>query len=490
MPSIEKIIIKFNAKYDTRNTTFVLKTRHIYNNRYAQKMVVQAKMEIGQVEDACEQEADTVAAEIMQISEPRISRIKELFQIKKSPIKGLELSRDLEARINSILGGGQPLPESFRTFFESLLGYDLSQVRIHIDARGAELARALNARAFTVKQDVVFGAGQYAPWTLAGQDLLAHELVHVIQQTRDCNTLDERTKYIQCSNGGLMSPRFANDLVLQSVYRGQRLLRKGDKGPAVQKIQQALMDLGFPLPRFGADSDFGNETASSVMNYQRANGLAVDGIVGPITIKSLDAKFSSTPQPVTGFSFLLRAGETIRDRMVRCCNEALDQAGGEMGYSKNHDLYRDFISCRQELTLEKAEQLTKVRTSCAMFVRAVIHWCGYPPMGPYKPGTPMFKSMGNVSYQHPAFVPNKGQNKPQHGDYFFIANRDDGTDGHTGIFIEEIEIGRWRSAEGGGGDGTLCRYGDRIILGQNFHNDARRLRGWFDCTKIGLPGSP
>jgi hypothetical protein len=291
----------------------------------------------------------------------------------------------------------------------------------------------------------------------------------------------------------LKSPRFVGDPVLEACYDNQRLLRVGDSGPAVVKIQQALINAGFSLPRFGADGDFGAETKAAVQNYQKAHGLAVDGIVGPITMGSLDAKFSSTPPPppVTSFSFGLRAGEAIRDRIVRCCNEALDCAGHKMGDIENHDRYRDFISCRQELTTKKAEELTKVRTSCAMFVRAVLHWCGFPPMGPYIPGTPMFKSMGNVSYQHPAFVPNNGQNKPQPGDYFFIANKDDGTDGHTGIFLEEKDIGHWRTAEGGGGDGTLCRYVDRVILRvKYFHNDGRRLRGWFDCTKIGLPNSP
>ncbi|MCK5307836.1 MAG: hypothetical protein KAJ73_04420 [Zetaproteobacteria bacterium] len=191
---------------------------------------------------------------------------------------------------------------------------------------------------------------------------------------------------------------------------------------------------------------------------------------------------------VTCFSFELIAGEAIRDRIVRCCNEALDCTGHKMGYSKNHDRYRDFISCRQELTIVKAEELTKVKTSCAMFVRAVLHWCGFlPPMGPYKSGTPMFESMGNVSCQHPAFVKNKDGNKPQPGDYFYIGNKDDGTDGHTGIFLEEKNIGHWRTAEGGGGgvgDGTLCRYVDRKIRGQYFLNDRRQLQGWFDCTKI------
>jgi len=93
----------------------------------------------------------------------------------------------------------------------------------------------------------------------------------------------------------LKSPRFAGDPVLEACYDNERLLRVGDRGPAVQKIQQALIDAGFPLPRFGADGVFGAETKAAVRNYQRAHGLAVDGIVGPTTMGCLDAQFASTP---------------------------------------------------------------------------------------------------------------------------------------------------------------------------------------------------
>ncbi|MBE0523837.1 MAG: peptidoglycan-binding protein [Methanosarcinales archaeon] len=51
--------------------------------------------------------------------------------------------------------------------------------------------------------------------------------------------------------------------------------------------------MGFPLPRFGTDGDFEKETVSAVRNYQSAKGLIADGIVGPITIKSLEAQFAS-----------------------------------------------------------------------------------------------------------------------------------------------------------------------------------------------------
>ena len=84
--------------------------------------------------------------------------------------------------IASMQGRGQPLPLSERTFFEPRFGKDFSQVRIHTGSQAAEAARALNAQAFTVGLDVVFGAGQYASESVEGKRLLAHELTHVLQQ--------------------------------------------------------------------------------------------------------------------------------------------------------------------------------------------------------------------------------------------------------------------------------------------------------------------
>ncbi|HEU4597715.1 MAG TPA: DUF4157 domain-containing protein, partial [Pyrinomonadaceae bacterium] len=77
---------------------------------------------------------------------------------------------------------GRPLDTPTRAFMESRFGHDFSRVRIHTDARAAESAHAVNASAYTVGSDVVFGAGTYAPSTTAGRLLLAHELTHVAQQ--------------------------------------------------------------------------------------------------------------------------------------------------------------------------------------------------------------------------------------------------------------------------------------------------------------------
>lgn len=84
---------------------------------------------------------------------------------------------------------GQPLDAGTRAFMEPRFGHDFSQVRVHTDARAAESARSVNALAYTVGRDVVFGTGQYAPGTGEGKRLLAHELTHVVQQNRLQNPL-------------------------------------------------------------------------------------------------------------------------------------------------------------------------------------------------------------------------------------------------------------------------------------------------------------
>jgi len=77
---------------------------------------------------------------------------------------------------------GQPLDAATRAFMEPRFGHDFGSVRVHTDVRAAESARAVNALAYTVGRDVVFGAGWSTQDTTAGKRLLAHELTHVVQQ--------------------------------------------------------------------------------------------------------------------------------------------------------------------------------------------------------------------------------------------------------------------------------------------------------------------
>ena len=77
---------------------------------------------------------------------------------------------------------GQPLDPGVRDFMEPRFGHDFSQVRVHTDLKASESARALDAFAYTVGRNMVFGARQDQPSTVEGRKLLAHELSHTIQQ--------------------------------------------------------------------------------------------------------------------------------------------------------------------------------------------------------------------------------------------------------------------------------------------------------------------
>jgi uncharacterized protein DUF4157 len=85
---------------------------------------------------------------------------------------------------DALASPGDPLDSQTQGFMETHFGHDFSQVRIHTDALAAHSAAAVNAHAYTVGGDIVFGAQQYAPGTATGKRLLAHELTHVAQQAQ------------------------------------------------------------------------------------------------------------------------------------------------------------------------------------------------------------------------------------------------------------------------------------------------------------------
>ncbi|MFL6211742.1 MAG: DUF4157 domain-containing protein [Pyrinomonadaceae bacterium] len=169
--------------------------------------------------------------------------------------------------------------------------YSLDHVRVHMDTRAAESARAVSAAAYTVGRDVVFGAGQYAPGTEAGRSLLAHELAHVIQQTSGV----AGPNLVQCRN--LTSPRLRGNQRFENVLDNRNVIEVGDRGPEVRRIQQLLMDLGFDLSVDGTDGRFGSETEAAVKEFQRRHGLTDDGRVGFATMNALDREFPAFALP-------------------------------------------------------------------------------------------------------------------------------------------------------------------------------------------------
>lgn len=197
----------------------ILHLQRTVGNQAVQKLIksdtLQAKLKISQPDDIYEQEADRVAEQVMSMPEPRRQRQpeeeeeelvrtkliaeqitpviqrqdeeekeseEEKLQTKKVFGQAPEVILNLESSIKSIQDGGQPLPKSARAFFEPRFRYDFSKVRVYHDVQAAESARAVNAQAFTLGKDIVFGRGKYAPEKASGRRLLAHELTHVVQQ--------------------------------------------------------------------------------------------------------------------------------------------------------------------------------------------------------------------------------------------------------------------------------------------------------------------
>lgn len=82
----------------------------------------------------------------------------------------------------TVVRKGEPLSGEARSYFEPRFGYNFSKVRIHADYEAARSAHAIQAHAYTLGRDILFGAGEYAPATSEGRRLIAHELAHVVQQ--------------------------------------------------------------------------------------------------------------------------------------------------------------------------------------------------------------------------------------------------------------------------------------------------------------------
>ncbi|MCL4436310.1 MAG: DUF4157 domain-containing protein [Thaumarchaeota archaeon] len=188
---------------------------------------IQAKLNVSQPDDPFEQEADSIANQVMAIGKTVYSQASSVspdlnqnsfnkhinlegkenlqrqslnenvtLQAKQRSSERSFSTKTMENVANAVRGGGQPLPESERAFFEPRFGHDFSKVRVHTDAEAAEVARATNARAYTLGQDIVFGENEYRPSTVEGMRLLAHELTHTVQQDnifyRQTSTIEKK----------------------------------------------------------------------------------------------------------------------------------------------------------------------------------------------------------------------------------------------------------------------------------------------------------
>lgn len=143
----------------------------------------QPKLTIGRSNDPLEQEADRVAEQVL--AAPAHAAVRAAPpRIQRYSAQAAGVMDNAPASVDRVLASaGRPLDTALQQDMGQRFGYDFSRVRVHVGATAEQSAREVNAHAYTVGHNLVFGAGQFAPGSRVGRHLLAHELTHVVQQS-------------------------------------------------------------------------------------------------------------------------------------------------------------------------------------------------------------------------------------------------------------------------------------------------------------------
>lgn len=185
-----------------------------------------SRINISQPNDPAEIEADQIADKVMRIPVGDIQPVASHLSAPDIVHRACDVCEDEEAVTEAlqrkegvvaaapdpppgdpppsiqqvIRSGGRLLDADTRSFFERRLGYDLSGVRIHTDSAAGQSARAIQATAYTLGHNIVFGEHQFAPSTAAGRRLLTHELAHVAQQRGATDIIQRQTEGLPASS--------------------------------------------------------------------------------------------------------------------------------------------------------------------------------------------------------------------------------------------------------------------------------------------------
>ncbi len=203
--------------------------------------VLQPKLQLNQADDPYEREADQVSSEVMQSQKSPETSLAQSPLAVQGRVMGNEAGlQEAPLLVDEALhSSGHPLDHGTREFFENRFGYQFGDVRVHSDARAAESAQAIDAMAYTVGRDVVFGAGRYAPSAQSGKQLLAHELTHVVQQSGAAGKPPAQPKLVQRSLETYLK-------AMNQKPRDWYIAAKHLNGESKSMIQQMLKNLGDP----------------------------------------------------------------------------------------------------------------------------------------------------------------------------------------------------------------------------------------------------
>lgn len=312
---------------------------------------IQAKLAVSQPGDEAEREAERVAEKIVEthkdgteaqaIESERPQRemnagVTPPKQINRS-VNGGKISEESESRVRGgAQGSGEPLPLGTRSYFESKMSTDFSDVRVHTGAGADEAARAINAKAYTVGSDIVFSEGNYTPESKSGKKLLAHELTHVIQQRADDHSVQrqaEGEKTEKQSKGEKAKEMITSEVDIQKSSNGEwfskekiekqlkegtvREMRKFWNDTVGKKLRLELMDWcdGIEEVTRNFQRDITTKTAASISAPFIKNAIGEIPVIGPALSATIEAteKYQSAGGTATASDFAALLEEFIND---------------------------------------------------------------------------------------------------------------------------------------------------------------------------------
>lgn len=150
---------------------------------------------------------------------------------------------------------GRPLDPGARADMEGLLGAEFSDVKIHTGPKAAASAAALQARAYTVGNEIVFGEGAYAPGTADGQHTLAHELTHVVQQRQGPVSGRDTGTGVAISDPSDSFEQEAESKAAQVIREATAVADEDEVGPGNSSVSTGIArGSGLQLQRLAGDA--------------------------------------------------------------------------------------------------------------------------------------------------------------------------------------------------------------------------------------------
>ncbi|MEH2143758.1 eCIS core domain-containing protein [Nostoc sp.] len=282
---------------------------------------IQAKLTIGEPGDKYEQEADETARQVVQrIHQPQSDKLQreslpENDQLQMKPERpvqreallednqmqmkpmvqrraldaGIVASANLERSIQQAQGSGQPLADSIKSPMEMAFGADFSGVKVHTDGQSDQLNRSIQARAFTTGQDVFFRQGEYNPGNRGGQELLAHELTHVVQQNASRVQLQEETRSIQAKGSG----QSLAENIREPMEPGREIVQRVVSGETQPTGNVCWAAVGYAIHKHKGGQQY-TDLRTFVQNHAKADVLKIFDQNKPTDIDRIIGEKSNT----------------------------------------------------------------------------------------------------------------------------------------------------------------------------------------------------